>query len=754
MTAHLSEARTLLQSGQTNLAAQRLAHITAAEPRNAEAFALLATAFVRMQRLPDAQRSIRCAIALNRESADFLLTAANIEQDLGNPQSAVELLRQALRLQPAFAQAHNNLGIVLSEQGKIQEAIEAFVEAIRLHPGYARAHANLSATRMRTLQLPEALQSARRAVELQPDYAHAHHLQANAYSMLGNLDAAETASRNALRLNAALVESSLLLAQVLAKLKRADEAEQVVRHALTLSPKRPELWSLLGDILSGHDDMQGTLEAYQRSLALRPNDLTTNARAALLLPYVYASEAHLAACRDRFVHGMEYLNANAEVLTRSVTRDRFGDAVPNNFLLAYQGGNDTELQRLYGDFVHRLVLQAMPEQENALAVLRTRLGQTIGRRRIRVGFCSRFFFRSTVGNYFASWITDIDRSQFEVFVYHPHVVEDEVVARIRSAADHFIQGAENFAFFSQRIAADELDILIYPELGMDLTCFMLAALRLAPVQVCAWGHPVTSGHPGIDFYISCAAMEPANANEHYCERLLMLPGIGTRYELPTLSPEAAAKTRVDYQLPQDAHLYLCPQSLFKVHPANDRLLVAAMVNDPKGVLVMFAGQNDGVTQKFVARLSAAFAASGLAPQGRVKLLPFTAHDDYKRINALCDVMLDTLHWSGGNTSLDALAMGLPVVTLPGEFMRGRQTMGMLRLLGVEELIATSADDYLVICARVANDAQYRQHLSQRILANSARLFDDPAPTAALGELFKVMLHEVGGAIAQAPPPLS
>ena len=177
------------------------------------------------------------------------------------------------------------------------------------------------------------------------------------------------------------------------------------------------------------------------------------------------------------------------------------------------------------------------------------------------------------------------------------------------------------------------------------------------------------------------------------------------------------------------------------HPANDRLLVAAMANDPEGVLVMFAGQNEGVTKAFIARLSAAFTAQGVAPQGRVKLLPYMMHDDYKRINALCDVMLDTLHWSGGNTSLDALAMGLPVVTLPGEFMRGRQTMGMLTLLGVEELIAGSPDEYLSIARRLATDKRYRADVSRKILANLGRLFNDAAPPKALEKLLRGMVGE-------------
>ncbi|MCY7386952.1 MAG: hypothetical protein LH481_02640, partial [Burkholderiales bacterium] len=155
--------------------------------------------------------------------------------------------------------------------------------------------------------------------------------------------------------------------------------------------------------------------------------------------------------------------------------------MPNNFLLAYQGCDDTVLQRQYANFIHTLVLQSMPEQANALVTLRSSRQGAGDSRRIRVGFCSRFFYRSTVGNYFGSWITDLDRSVFEVFVYHSHVVEDEVVAGLRGAVDHFVQGAENFSFFSKRIVADALDILVYPELGMDQTCFLLAALRLAPI---------------------------------------------------------------------------------------------------------------------------------------------------------------------------------------------------------------------------------------------------------------------------------
>jgi len=129
------------------------------------------------------------------------------------------------------------------------------------------------------------------------------------------------------------------------------------------------------------------------------------------------------------------------------------------------------------------------------------------------------------------------------------------------------------------------------------------------------------------------------------------------------------------------------------------------------------------------------ATAGIAAD-RVRMLPQCVHDDFLRINTLCDVMIDTLHWSGGNTSLDALACGLPVVTLPGRFMRGRQSAGMLQLMGIDELVARDPDDYVRIVSRLLADGGWRDGLAARIREGRARVFDDPAPTAALAQFLR------------------
>jgi CRISPR-associated protein Csy1 len=128
-----------------------------------------------------------------------------------------------------------------------------------------------------------------------------------------------------------------------------------------------------------------------------------------------------------------------------------------------------------------------------------------------------------------------------------------------------------------------------------------------------------------------------------------------------------------------------------------------------------------------------FDAHGVAPQ-RLIVLPPQPHDDYLRINLACDAMLDTLDWSGGNTSLDALACGLPVVTLPGTYMRGRQSAAMLDIVGAQELVATSAGDYVAIATRVADDVAWRTRLRKTNGDAVPSLFDDQAPVRAFAEV--------------------
>jgi CRISPR-associated protein Csy1 len=244
---------------------------------------------------------------------------------------------------------------------------------------------------------------------------------------------------------------------------------------------------------------------------------------------------------------------------------------------------------------------------------------------------------------------------------------------------------------------------------------------------------VTTGATEIDHFMSVAEMEPPDYASHYRERVHLLPGLGTRYAAPRLGPAANGFGREAFGLPQDRVLLLVPQSAFKIHPDNDALFAQVLAACPTADIVMFEDAAPANTLALDARLSASMTKVGIDWRARCHLLPRGDHQRYLAVNCLCDVMLDTLYWSGGNTSLDALAMGLPVVTLPGRFMRGRQSMAMLKLMGVTETTATSEAGFIEIAMALANSQALREGLRTRILANAGQLFDDRTPVVALAE---------------------
>jgi len=438
-----------------------------------------------------------------------------------------------------------------------------------------------------------------------------------------------------------------------------------------------------------------------------------------MLPQVYEDGEEVVQWRDHFTGGLAELVAD-EARFRPLASQVFA-LNRSNFLLAYQGGDDLPLQRDYSHFIAGLTRAAEPALHEPMA------RRFDGGRRLRVGFMSSFFRDCTVGRYFERWITELDPRRFERFLYLGGALQDDFTARLASRCDRFTLLRSGSLDAARRIKADQLDVLVYPEIGMDAAGYVLATLRLAPVQLAAWGHPVTTGSAAIDGYFTVAAMEPEGAATHYLEPLLPLPGVGVNYAMPGV-PRAMARSAL--KIPDDAHVYACPQSLFKIQPDMDDVLARIVGDDPRAVLVFFQGVGTGATRRFGERLQRALAARGVPPRNQAKFMPRMGAADFRALLAACDVALDTMHWSGGNTSFDAFAAGLPVVTCPGAFMRGRQAAGMLQLMEIPELVARDADDYAAVAMRVASDREAQRALRDRIARGREAIFERREPLDA------------------------
>lgn len=720
----MERATSLHRSGKLEDARRLYMEISQSAPDFAEAWHRLGLIAQAAGRLDETADFMRKAVRLDERQPLYFLSLGQVLQDQNELGEAEKLFRQALALNPNLAPAHNHLGLILQSEQRFDEALQCFREAVRCHPGYARAFNNLGNLFKVRGDLPEAINCFREAVRLNPDYLLALLNLGKVLQESGDMAGAEESYRQAMKIdpNDFQTHSGLGWAQIVQM--KLDQAEQTFKQALALKPDSVAHLSWLGYVLREQGKMDECFAAYRRASELDADNLQALLGMCLALPPIYSDINDVDTSRHRYMEGLARLRAEAGRFKRLPVAQVLTQLQWGNFYLAYQGQNDRELQSEYAGFVADVLsvvapefFEPIPEDENA------------SKRRLRVGFLSSFLRKCTVGSYFKSWITLLDRERFEVFVYYTGHWHDAVTQEIEASVEHYARligvGAAEIA---RRVKGDSLDVLIYPEMGMDVTVCMLGATRLAPVQCVAWGHPVTTGHQNIDYYLSCASMEPENASEHYTEQLALLGGIGTCYAKPACIFTA---DRQLFSLPAERHLYLCPQSLYKIHPDNDEIFLDILEQDQKSTLVFFQGMFTTVTQTFMARLERGMAARKLAVLKRVIFLPRVGHDAFLQVNRSCDVMLDTLHWSGGNTSLDALACALPLVTLPGAFMRGRQSYAMLKAMGLDELIARDKNDYVAIALRLGSDAVWRRGIQERIVQNIDRLFENQEPVKEL-----------------------
>lgn len=450
--------------------------------------------------------------------------------------------------------------------------------------------------------------------------------------------------------------------------------------------------------------------------------------ARLTVPENFPDEQAIDAWRERYGAGLTEIVRATAAMARGVEHDEWLALVRyTSFRLAYHGRNDLNLQSMRGDWL-AAIMQPFTPPRAARAVDRGH--------KVRVGFASKHVRECTVGQYFKHFFPDLAADVeecFEVFVYacgERDAFTDEVESRV-ARLRHFVDDDQALLDIARAIAADAPDVLIYPEIGMEPIIEKLAAMRLAPLQCMLWGHPVTSGLPTVDTFFSAAALEPGDAEAHYRERLHLLPGLGTRYPQP---PAPSSLTRKQLGLPDDVALAACAQSPFKWSPRFTEAVAEILARSPDAQLVVFASPVGNRTHAFDAYLEHFFAPTGIDVKARVIRLPHRSRADFLAALSACDIALDSFGFSGGNTSLDSLSVGLPVVTLPGEFMRGRQTLAMLRMLPTTvqaALIATDETDFVRRAVRLLDDCDALSALRFTIQAQVHALFDDPEPVPAL-----------------------
>jgi predicted O-linked N-acetylglucosamine transferase (SPINDLY family) len=714
-----------IELGDYASAVPHLSEAVALDPARAQAHSQLGEAARKLRRYEQAQACYERALALQPRDVAACTGLGIIHQERGDLEGAEAAFRQAQALAPDDAPALNNLGTILLLRGSFADA-QAFLErALALGPDYPQAMINLGAVCIKRGRYAKAHELLARAVQLKPGDPIAHHNLGLALHKLGRLGDAETALTHAIQLHRAYLPAQLALAAVLKDGYRAAEARAVLENALRVSPNLPDALSSLAVILAEQGLTRDARNLLDRALAIKPTD-GLRLRAALVQPVIYDSSEQVDQERARLETELTALSRQSLTIG-----DPLNEVGLTPFFLAYQGLDDRAVLEQLGDLYRRatpsLTYVAPHCEGHPLPA------STDGR--IHVGFISRFFHRHTIGEVNLGLIRNLSRSRFRVNLLRFAGPNDDLARLLDQAADDVVILPSNVDAARQQIAELQLDVLFYTDIGMDPLTYFLAFARLAPVQCTTWGHPVTSGLRSIDYYLSSGQAEPDDADAHYTERLVRLPRVLSFYDEPAL--DAPLKPRSDFGLDAASHLYICSQSLFKLHPDFDALLGAILSRDPEGVIILFAGAHPHWSEILRAR----FRRSIPAHCERIRFLPRQSRADFLQLQTIADVLLDTSPFGGGNTYYLAFAFGTPVVTWPGAQLRGRLATSLYRQMGVLDCVASSSEDYVAIAVRLGTDPAWRHAVRQRILESRHEIYADTAAVRALEE-FLADAHEL------------
>src|SRR5664280_1399602 len=665
LASAFSQALALHQAGRLADAEKMYLIILKAQPDHFDSLHLLGVIFHQRGDHAEAVRQIDVALKINPKMVSAYSNRGVALGELKRFEEALASYDKALALKPDYAEAFNNRGVALREVKRFEEALASYDKALALRPDYAEAFNNRGNALRELKRFEEALASYDKALALKPDYAEAFNNRGNALREVKRFEEALASYDKALALKPDYAEAFNNRGDALGEVKRFEEALASYDKALELKPDYAEAFYNRGNALKEMNRLDDALASYDKALALKPDYAEAQFGLCMAeLPILYENEPEIIVRRTAYERRLGVLcdagdrSTNLADLAKGV-----GSSQP--FFLAYQGYNDRDLQALYGSFVCRVMAKCYPP-----AALAPPPG---AREPVRVGIVSGFFRQHSNWKLpIKGWLSQLDRRRFRIFGYHTGVLQDAETKAAAALCDRFVQGPLPIDGWRAEILADAPHVLMYPEVGMDPVAATLAAQRFAAVQCNSWGHPDTSGFPTLDYYLSSDLMEPPDAQDHYTERLVRLPNLSVYCE--PIDPPPASIAWQDLGLRSTAMVYWCGQSLYKYLPQFDEVFprIVRAVGDCQFAFIQY--QRDAhITELFRQRLNRAFGALGLKADDHCLFLPRLDEHKFIAASGQCEVFLDSINWSGCNSTLESLIHNLPIVTMTGPLMRGRHS---------------------------------------------------------------------------------
>ena len=715
--------------------------------------------------LPEALRQVEALLEQFPDTPVLYLIMGRIAFDRGELTLAVESYQRATDLDPYYADAHNDLGVIFQQMGKHEAAVEALEKVVAIRPDYASAHNNLANALKSLERLDDSINSYQKAIVVDPNYAEAHTNLGILLKHIGRYEESIASLSRALALKPDDVLALSSLGGCYVGLKRFADAISCFRKVVKIQPDNIDGVTNLANTLAQCSLFKEAVDIYQLGLKLdSENEVLLNNigfalcslglyqqaigylnKAILLKPDYIRPYNNLGLALNglhKFAEAIDYYN-------HAITLDcNYGLAYNNLGVGLRNLGRDHEALKNYNRAIglnpdslqpysnRQYCMSHMedisPAEQLASAkdygkVISSQVGARYSSWPVKsasdklvIGFVSGDFRSHPVGFALEGLLAGIDRSQFELVAFTSDVREDALTARIKPLfsvwVEIFGQDDQSAAELIHRHGVDILIDLSGHTAGNRLPLF---AYKAAPVQVSWLGYWSTTGVAEIDYKLGDNFLTPADQDEFFSEQIWRLPNSFLCFappaaDLPVVPLPAIKTGQVTFG---------CFNQYSKV---TDKVIavwcdILSGVRGSRLVLKMSALSDDKVVESARAR----FAVHGISGDQLV-LEGGAPYEEYLASYQDIDIALDPFPYPGGATTIESLWMAVPVLTKRGGLLPlSRQGASLMHNTGLSDWIAADDEDYIAKALAFAGDidalSYLRAGLRQQVLASP--LFD-------------------------------
>jgi len=610
----------------------------------------------------DVQDAIEILSQKYSNELHFYTLSATCFSERGKFIAVVKCYQRVLDIKPESAVAHNNLGLAFHSLSRFDEAIQCYNKAFTLKPSYAEAYYNLGITLSTVGQLDTAVNSYKIALKINPNFADAHNNLGNILSDLGQTDKAIKSFNQAIKIKPDYAEAYNNYGITLKKLGQFNAAIKIYKKALAVDPNFALGHYNLGNIYKDLGQLDAAVKSYEKALRIKPDYIEAHNNRLFTFNYLTNYDAEL-----NLTKAIKF----GTLLKEKVT-SRFTD---------FKGFNEPA--------------------------------------RLRVGLVSGDLRVHPVGHFLEHVILELAQRNLELIAYTTYPKFDNLSAHIKPYfSDWKILYGLNDEMAAKLIHDDGIHILIDLSGHTAHNRLPVFAFKPAPVQVSWLGYFATTGLAEIDYIVGDPYVTPLENQSSFVEKIWQLPESRWCFTPPDYNIICG-------NLPA-LHLKFITFGCFNNYTKLNDTVVALWakilnhISDSRLFLKASQFQDQTVREEVIQR----FLVYGLDAK-RITLEGFDSRENYFLAYQHVDIALDPFPFTGGTTTVEALWMGVPVLTLEGNSLVSRQGVGILINAGLPNWIAKNQDEYLTKAISFTTDldklAILRSGLRKCVL--SSPLFD-------------------------------